>query len=178
MRRGCVDPGDPNAADSGLPPCASANSDNNDSEQPNQSAPSTLSGGAAGMGGSSAMLGGQGFANTMNKQSMAAVIQQLGISPDELGSLKGEMASGGLSPDDMQELCLHFAAKQLSANDVAGIAKSLGLTFTDQQLAQLRSCTGLAGQGGDETASPGQQMGMTPSQSMSSASIESAGVVG
>ena len=81
------------------------------------------------------------------------------------------MASGGLSPDDMQELCLHFAAKQLSANDVTGIAKSLGLTFTDQQLAQLRSCTGLAGQGGsDETTadSPGQQMGMTPSQSMSS----------
>ena len=59
--------------------------------------------------------GAQGFANTMNKQSMAAVIQQLGISPDELGSLKGEMASGGLSSDDMQELCLHFAAKQLSA---------------------------------------------------------------
>ena len=185
MRRGCVDPGDPNAADSGLPPCTSANSDtNNDSEQPAQGTSSTLSGGAAGMSGSSAMggssamrsssamrgaqgLGGaQGFANTMNKQSMAAVIQQLGISPDELGSLKGEMASGGLSPDDMQELCLHFAAKQLSANDVSGIAKSLGLTFTDQQLAQLRSCTGLAGQGGsDETATPGQQMGMTPSQS-------------
>ena len=191
MRRGCVDQGDPNAADSGLPPCTSANSDtNNDSDQQGQAGPSTLSGGlsggAAGMGGASAMRGAQGFgngaqgfANTMNKQSMSAVIQQLGISPDELGSLKGEMASGGLSPDDMQELCLHFAAKQLSANDVAGIAKSLGLTFTDQQLAQLRSCTGLAGQGGsDENASPGQQMGspgqqmgMTPSQSMSSANL-------
>src|SRR5208283_2920279 len=108
----------------------------------------------------------QGFSNTINKQSMSAVIQQLGISPDELGSLKSEMSSGGLSADDMQELCLHFAAKQLGAADVAGIAKSLGLTFTDQQLAQLRSCTGLAGQGGgsDESVSPGQQMGMTPSQ--------------
>ncbi len=186
MRRGCVDPSDPNADESGLPPCTSSdNADNNDdSNQSSQGTSSTLSGGAPGMsgpsamGGSSAMgsssamrgaqgLGGaQGFANTMNKQSMAAVIQQLGISPDELGSLKGEMASGGLSPDDMQELCLHFAAKQLSAGDVSGIAKSLGLTFTDQQLAQLRSCTGLAGQGGpDETATPGQQMGMTPSQS-------------
>ena len=178
IRRGCVDPTDPNAADSGLPQCT--NSDGNDSGQPAQSGSSTLSGGAAGMSGSSAMggsqgfnggaqgLGGgaQGFANTMNKQSMAAVIQQLGLSPDELGSLKGEMASGGLSPDDMQELCLHFAAKQLSANDVAGIAKSLGLTFTEQQLAQLRSCTGLAGQGGDETATPGQQTGTTPPQSM------------
>ncbi len=171
IRRGCVDPSDPNAADSGLPPCT--NSDSNDSGQPAQSGSSTLSGGAAGMSGSQTMsgsqgLGGgaQGFANTINKQSMAAVIQQLGLSPDELGSLKGEMASGGLSPDDMQELCLHFAAKQLSANDVAGIAKSLGLTFTDQQLAQLRSCTGLAGQGGDESATPGQQMGMTPPQSM------------
>ena len=46
MRRGCVDPGDPNAADSGLPPCTSANSDtNSDSEQPAQAGPSTLSGG-------------------------------------------------------------------------------------------------------------------------------------
>jgi protein involved in polysaccharide export with SLBB domain len=166
MRQGCANAGDPNAADSGLPPCT--NSDNNDSAA--QPGPSTLSGGTGASGGSSAMHGAQGFANTMNKQSMGAVIQQLGISPDELGSLKNEMATGGLSPDDMQELCLHFAAKQLSAGDVTGIAKSLGLTFTDQQLAQLKTCTGLAGQGGsDETASPGQQMGMRPSQSMPSA---------
>jgi protein involved in polysaccharide export with SLBB domain len=183
MRRGCVDPNDPNADESGLPPCTNSNSDNNDdSDQSSQGNPSTLSGGAPGMGGSSAIgaasamrgaqgLGGaQGFSNSMNKQSMSAVIQQLGISPDELGSLKGQMASGGLSPDDMQELCLHFAAKQLSAGDVSGIAKSLGLTFTDQQLAQLRSCTGLAGQGGsDETTTPAQQMGMTPQTSMSPA---------
>jgi protein involved in polysaccharide export with SLBB domain len=172
MRRGCADASDPNAADSGLPPCTNSNSNSNsDSSESDQVAPSTLSGGTAGPAGSSAaMHGAQGFANTMNKQSMGAVIQQLGISPDELGSLKNEMASGGLSPDDMQELCLHFAAKQLSASDVTGIAKSLGLSFTDQQLAQLKSCTGLAGEGGsDETASPGQQMGMTPSQSMPSA---------
>jgi len=113
-------------------------------------------------------LGGnaQGFSNMMSTQSMAAVIQQLGISPDELGSLKNEMATGGLSPDDMQELCLHFAAKQLSATDVAGIAKSLGLTFTDQQLSQLRSCTGLGDQeGSQETMTPGQQMGMAPQSS-------------
>ena len=175
MRRGCVDPNDPNAANSGLPPCTSSdNNDFNSAQQPAQAGPSTLSGsptlsGASSFSGnSSAMRGGQGFSNTINKQSVATVIQQLGISPDELGSLKSEMATGGLSPDDMQELCLHFAAKQLSANDVAGIAKSLGMTFTDQQLAQLRTCTGLAGQGGsDEAASPGQQMGMTPSQSMS-----------
>ena len=118
------------------------------------------------------MRGTQGFANTINKQSMGAVVQQLGISPDELGSLKNEMASGGLSPDDMQELCLHFAAKQLNPADVPGISKSLGLSFTDQQLAQLKTCTGLAGQGGPDqtqTVSPGQQMDMTPSQSMSSA---------
>ena len=172
MRRGCVNPGDPNAADSGLPPCAASG----DSDQ---AVPSTLSGGSTGLSPTSQglsptspMRGTQGFSNTMNRQSMTAVIQQLGISPDELGSLKNEMATGGLSPDDMQELCLHFAAKQLSAGDVTGIAKSLGLTFTEQQLAQLRSCTGLAGQGGsDETApglqtTPGQQMGMTPPTSM------------
>lgn len=157
ISRGCVEPGDPNAANSGLPSCP--NSDNNgDSEQPAQAGPSTLS------GGSPAMRGAQGFSNTINKQSMSAVIQQLGISPDELGSLKSEMSSGGLSADDMQELCLHFAAKQLGAGDVAGIAKSLGLTFTDQQMAQLRSCTGLAGPGGsDEAGSSGRQAGTASS---------------
>ena len=156
MNRGCAEPGDASAAGSGLPPCASSDS-NGDSGQAAQAGPSTLS------GGSPAMRGAQGFAGSINKQSMAAVIQQLGISPDELGSLKSEMSSGGLSSDDMQELCLHFAAKQLGAGDVAGIAKSLGLTFSDQQMAQLRSCTGLAGPGGsDETSSPGAQMGMAP----------------
>jgi protein involved in polysaccharide export with SLBB domain len=161
IRRGCADASDPDAADSGLPPCTSSDDSaaSGQAAEPAQSTgPSTLSGGAPVMRGV-----GQGISNTISRQSMATVVQQLGISPDELGSLKNEMASGGLSSDDMQELCLHFAAKQLSANDVAGIAKSLGLTFTDQQLAQLRSCTGLAGQGGsDETASPAQQMGMTP----------------
>jgi hypothetical protein len=173
MRRGCADPNDPNSADSGLPPCtnsddSSASGQGSQGGQETQPAQSTLSGGSSQStlsGGAPVMRGvGQGFANTISRQSMANVVQQLGISPDELGSLKNEMASGGLSPDDMQELCLHFAAKQLSANDVAGIAKSLGLNFTDQQLAQLRSCTGLAGEGGsDENASPAQQMGMTPS---------------
>ena len=165
IRRGCADASDPEAANSGLPPCTSSDDSaaSGDSAAPGQAAEpaqtqSTLSGGAPMTRGV-----GQGISNTISRQSMATVVQQLGISPDELGSLKNEMASGGLSSDDMQELCLHFAAKQLSANDVAGIAKSLGLTFTDQQLAQLRSCTGLAGQGGsDETASPAQQMGMTP----------------
>jgi protein involved in polysaccharide export with SLBB domain len=167
IRRGCADASDPDAADSGLPACTSSDDSaaSGQAAEPAQSTgPSTLSGGATTIGGAPVMRGvGQGISNTISRQSMATVVQQLGISPDELGSLKNEMASGGLSSDDMQELCLHFAAKQLSANDVAGIAKSLGLTFTDQQLAQLRSCTGLAGQGGsDETASPAQQMGMTP----------------
>jgi protein involved in polysaccharide export with SLBB domain len=175
LNRGCVEPGDPNAANSGLPPCANSDS-NGDSDQPAQGGPSALSSGSSLSGGSSAMRGGQGFGNTINKQSMSAVIQQLGISPDELGSLKSEMSSGGLSSDDMQELCLHFAAKQLGAGDVAGVAKSLGLAFTDQQLAQLRSCTGLAGPGGsDETAMPGRQTGTGPSANPSQAvsSVES-----
>ena len=166
MRRGCVDASDPNAATSGLPPCTSSDNSDSNSNQPDQATPSTLSGApslsgtSSFSGASSAMRGTQGFANTINKQSMATVIQQLGISPDELGSLKSEMATGGLSPDDMQELCLHFAAKQLSANDVAGIAKSLGMNFTDQQLAQLRtlhrSCgTRWIGRGGVARAADG-----------------------
>src|SRR5690242_144428 len=47
MRRGCIDPSDPNADDSGLPPCTSSD-DNNDSDQTGQATPSTLSGGPAG----------------------------------------------------------------------------------------------------------------------------------
>jgi protein involved in polysaccharide export with SLBB domain len=158
MNRGCVAPGDPNAVNSGLPSCANSD-DNSDSDQAAQAGPSTLSGGSSLSGGPSAIGGGQGFGSTINKQSMAAVIQQLGISSDELGSLKSEMSSGGLSSDDMQELCLHFAAKQLGAGDVAGIAKSLGLAFTDQQMSQLKSCTGLAGPGGSDEGPSGVQMG-------------------
>ncbi|MGB3552966.1 MAG: SLBB domain-containing protein [Candidatus Binatus sp.] len=172
MNRGCVAPGDPNAVNSGLPSCANSD-DNSDSDQPAQAGPSTLSGGSSLSGGPSAIGGGQGFGNTINKQSMAAVIQQLGISPDELGSLKSEMSSGGLSSDDMQELCLHFAAKQLGAGDVAGIAKSLGLTFTDQQMSQLKSCTGLAGAGGSDEGASGGQLGSSSSGGTSNQPVSS-----
>ena len=162
IRKGCVDPTDAYASESGLPVCASP-SDNGDSnaggDSGAQSTPSTLSEGAT------SLRGQQGFANSINKQSMAAVIQQLGLSPDELGSLKNQMASGGLSPDDMQELCLHFAAKQLNPTDISGIAKSLGLNFTQQQLDQLKSCTQLTQpESPGETESPGKQLGMTPGQ--------------
>lgn len=162
------------ASGGGLDSAASAPQDDGDSSQdavsgnsantgasaePAQAGPSTLSGGSSLSPNST--HGEQGFGSSLDKQSMAATAQQLGISPDELSNLKSEMASGALSPDDMQDLCLHLAAKQLGARDIAGIAKSLGLSFTDQQMAQLGSCTGLAGPGAPENAgSPGQQMGM------------------
>ncbi|MGH7864088.1 MAG: hypothetical protein ACREQB_03805, partial [Candidatus Binataceae bacterium] len=84
--------------------------------------------------------GGRG----LNTRSASALIGRLGISPDEFNTLKSQMATGALDPDDIQELCLRFSARQLSPTDIDGIAKSLGLSFTPQQLEQLRSCTQLA----------------------------------
>ena len=84
--------------------------------------------------------GGRGF----DSRSASALIGKLGLSPDEFNTLKSQMATGALDPDDIQELCLRFSARQLSPTDIDGIAKSLGLSFTPQQLQQLRSCTQLA----------------------------------
>jgi protein involved in polysaccharide export with SLBB domain len=172
----CADPNDPNAADSGLPPCAEANPNASEDENSGYEgssnaneggAPSnTLRGGsggglnptmgaASGFGAPTSGLGGTG----LDRQRLATMMQQLGISPDEIGALRNEMSSGGgLTPDDMQELCLHLASRQVGPNDVAGIARSLGLSFTDQQLGQLRSCTQLSTP--DESNSPGKQLGV------------------
>jgi protein involved in polysaccharide export with SLBB domain len=125
----CVNPTDPHAdaaAAAGLPPCAPSGA----------GAASATPGGAT-----NALSAGSA---PLNRQSVSNVMQQLGLSADELGALKNQMSSGALSPDDIQQLCLHFAAKQLGPNDVAGIAGALGLNFTDEQLSQLKSCTQLA----------------------------------
>jgi protein involved in polysaccharide export with SLBB domain len=168
----CADPDDPNAADSGLPPCAESNPNASEDEGPGSETsgaseggmPSnTLRGGtglnpsmgaAGGFGAPGSGLGGTG----LDRQRLATVMQQLGISPDEIGALRNEMSSGGLTPDDMQELCLHLASRQVGPNDVTGIAHSLGLSFTEQQLSQLRSCTQLSAP--DESISPGKQLGV------------------
>jgi protein involved in polysaccharide export with SLBB domain len=173
--RFCADPNDPTAADSGLPPCAEPNSGANEDESSGGdesnstgeggASSNTLRGGgglnpamgagaAATFGAPGSGLGGMG----LDRQRLATVMQQLGISPDEIGALRNEMSSGGLTPDDMQELCLHLASRQVGPNDVAGIAHSLGLSFTDQQLGQLRSCTQLSAP--DESNSPGKQLGV------------------
>jgi hypothetical protein len=99
LKRGCVDENDSAAADSGLPPCANSQAEESDTDNNGDAAgPATLSPNGNMNNVVGALRGAQGFSNNMNKQSMAAVIQQLGISPDELGSLKSEMATGGLSP--------------------------------------------------------------------------------
>ncbi|HVC44922.1 MAG TPA: SLBB domain-containing protein [Candidatus Binataceae bacterium] len=69
---------------------------------------------------------------------------KLGMSPAEMAGLRNQMANGSLTPDELQQLCLRFASRQLTPRDVAGIADSLGLALTGQQLAQLKSCTQLA----------------------------------
>ena len=81
---------------------------------------------------------------------------KLGLNPSEFASLKNRLADGQLSPDDIQQLCLRFAARQLAPSDVQAIAASLGLNLTDQQLAQLQSCTTI---GGSANAQPSQAAG-------------------
>ena len=91
IRRGCVDSHDPNAAESGLPTCPTGqNSADDNAQDDSEQDPNS-----AGAGSSTLSAGrtGPGCANSINKQSVSAIIQRLGISPDELGSLKGEMAS-------------------------------------------------------------------------------------
>lgn len=136
----CFSLDDPQAdskAASGIPPCspsASATAGNSQSES------GTSSNG--GLGAGSQMNAGAG--GKLNPQAVSAVMQRLGISADEIGSLRNEVSSGSLSPDELQDLCLHFASKQLGPSDVKEIASSLGLNLTDEQLGQLRSCTQLA----------------------------------
>ncbi|HUY27905.1 MAG TPA: SLBB domain-containing protein [Candidatus Binataceae bacterium] len=133
---GCFKLDDPNAdskAAAGIPPCAPA---------PGASA-ETLDGGSAPLGAASPSAL-PGFGNSVNKQSVAEMMQKLGISSDEVGALKSRMSTGGLSSDDIQELCVHFASKQLGPGDVPGILSALGLDFTDAQVEQLKSCAQLA----------------------------------
>lgn len=185
----CSDPSDPNAANSGLPPCAqpSVSGENgatgmNGSEEGSatgdQNASGSMGGGGSlrgssgfnngGLGGGGSLGGGLGggmgvggLGPQFDRQRLTTMMQQLGISPDEIGNLKSQMASGGLSPDDMQELCLHLASRQIGPNDVAGIGHALGLSFTDSQLDQLKSCTQLSSPSGDtNTNSPGKDMGV------------------
>jgi len=85
--------------------------------------------------------------------------RQLGLSPDAVAGLKNRLAGGQLSPDDIQQLCLRFASRQLAPSDVQGIARALGITLTDQQLAQLQSCTNIGVTAGAAAAPPAGDIG-------------------
>jgi hypothetical protein len=75
LKRGCVDQNDPNAADSGLPPCTNSSSDESDADNNGDSAgPATLSPNGNMNNVVGALRGAQGFSNNMNKQSMSARI--------------------------------------------------------------------------------------------------------
>jgi protein involved in polysaccharide export with SLBB domain len=188
----CSDPSDPNAANSGLPPCAQPGNNADGAAPPsdadnNNNSPSDSGGGSSTLRGGSGLdggLGGNAFGSDaagigglgarFDRQKLTSMMQQLGISPDEIGNLKSEMSSGGLTPDDMQELCLHLASRQVGPNDVAGIGRALGLSFTDTQLDQLRSCTQLSSPSG-ESNTPGKDLGMqvTPGASGGSQQVSS-----
>lgn len=147
VARDCADVADPYSVDEDF---AAQMRDDCLAEQGGDSAngiedSTTFSEGLTGPAGAKGALGrlrpgGRG----LDSRSASAMIGRLGLSPDEFNTLKSQMASGALDPDDIQELCLRFSARQLSPTDIDGIAKSLGLGFTSQQLQQLRSCTQLA----------------------------------
>lgn len=136
----CFNLDDPQAdakAASGIPPCSSSAS-----AKTTDSTATNGTGANRGLSANGQTSGGLG--SELNTPAVSTTIQRLGMSADEIGSLKSELASGSLSPDDLQELCLHLASKQLGPNDVAGITSSLGLKLTEEELAQLKSCTQLA----------------------------------
>ncbi|HYB91446.1 MAG TPA: SLBB domain-containing protein [Candidatus Binataceae bacterium] len=137
----CFNPGDANAdaaSAAGVPPCASPSVTGAGSLEQGAGALSATAGGAV-------TGGGQILPRSpANREAVSNVLQHLGLSADELSALKSETATGGLGPDEIQQLCLRLAAKQLSADDVPGITSALGLKLTDEQIAQLKSCTQLA----------------------------------
>jgi protein involved in polysaccharide export with SLBB domain len=108
-------------------------------------APNTLSGSMTGAAGIAAM-------------DPAVIAQKLGLSTDEVNGLKNQLTGGSITPDEVQQLCLRFASKQMTAADVEGIASSLGLNLTEQQMTQLKSCTQITAPGGGQSA-PSDAMG-------------------
>jgi protein involved in polysaccharide export with SLBB domain len=152
-----------------------------DNSQPVEPNPSAASSPEAGFG--NAPQGGgllrDQFAPTLQNagglDSAGAILaspdlaRKLGLSPDQLAGLKNRLAGGQLSPDDVQQLCLRFAARQLAPSDVQAIAGSLGINLTDQQLAQLQSCTTIGGastpqlnEAGSGAAGPSRTAAMPP----------------
>jgi protein involved in polysaccharide export with SLBB domain len=98
---------------------------------------------------SNSSIGAQGSALA---NALPAAAQKLDLNPDDLAGLRERLAGGELSTDDLQRLCLRFAERQLTPNDVAGIAQSLGLTLNGQQLLQLQNCATIGGTGGVSSA--------------------------
>jgi hypothetical protein len=107
----------------------------------NESAPSAPAGGGIARDGLQTNSPDDTLEGSALANAWPAVAQKLGVKPEELAGLRDRLAGGQLSPDDLQQLCLRFAARQLTPSDVAGIAHSLGIALTPQQLDQLQGCT-------------------------------------
>jgi protein involved in polysaccharide export with SLBB domain len=105
----------------------------------------------------------------------ADAAQKLGMTPAEMAGLRNQMSNGSLSPDELQQLCLRFASRQLTPNDVEGIARSLGIVLTDQQTSQLKSCTQLAAPDNAAQPPPEQLGAIAPSGAGQSLPAPSAG---
>jgi protein involved in polysaccharide export with SLBB domain len=108
-----------------------------------------------GIGQSQPFTGGlPGRGASLSPEQAAAVAQRLGLSLDDLNSLRSEAANGGLSSDEIQRLCLRLSAKGIDPQQIEAMAGALGLNLNPQQLASLKSCSAL-GQSPQGTPSSG-----------------------
>lgn len=93
-------------------------------------------------------------AMSLSPDQMAAIAQRLGLSLDDLNSLRSEAANGGLTADEIQRLCLRLSAKGIDPQQIEAMAGALGLNLNAQQMAALKSCSAL-GQSPQGMPSPG-----------------------
>jgi protein involved in polysaccharide export with SLBB domain len=116
--------------------------------------------------GQAPMLGGGLGAGgvSLSPDQMAAIAQRLGLSPDDLNSLRSEASNGGLSSDQIQRLCLRLSAKGIDPQEIEAMSGALGLNLSAQQLASLKSCSvlGQSPQGMPSTGMTNNQQASQP----------------
>lgn len=105
------------------------------------------------------MAGALSSAAAGNPAAVAAVGQQLGLSPDQITNLRGQLTSGTVSLDMVQQLSARLGAMNLSDSDLATVARSLGIN--DPQLIQIRQAITAAR--GQQPPNPQQPQAQNPS---------------
>lgn len=80
---------------------------------------------------------------SLSPEQMAEIAQRLGLSLDDLNSLRSEAANGGLTSDEIQRLCLRLSAKGIDPQEIEAMAGALGLNLNPSQMSSLKSCSAL-----------------------------------